>query len=175
MKKTNLLVMLLLGGSLMFTSCKDDDDDDQTIDNQTFVTRASSSNNLEISAGNLAVQKANSDAVRHYGEHMVADHTAAGSELTALASRKGWQVSTSLMQPHQNMVNELTPLSGEAFDRAFARIMVQSHQEAVSLFDQASHTNGVPDRELRNWAEGKLPKLREHLEEARELNTNLNP
>src|SRR5690606_22803930 len=151
-----------------------DKDDDYTMDNQTFVSRASSSNSLEISAGGLAMQKASSDAVHHYGEHMVNDHSAAGTELAALASEKGWQVSTSLMPPHQNMLNELTPLSGYAFDRAFTRIMVQSHQEAVSLFDQASRNDGVRDRELRNWAGEKLPTLRAHLEEAQELNATVN-
>jgi putative membrane protein len=174
MKNTNVLVMLLLGGSILFGSCKDKDDD-HTMDNQTFVTRASSSNQLEINAGNLAVQLGANAEVRHYGEHMVADHSTAGTELTALASRKGWQIATSLMQPHQQMINELSPLSGNAFDKAFARIMVQSHQEAVSLFEQASRDDGLPDRELREWAGGKLPTLKAHLEEARELNATINP
>ncbi len=174
MKKTNLFIMLLLGGSIMFTSWKDNDDD-HTLDNQNFVSRASSSNQLEVNAGNLAIQKGSHADVRHYGEHMVTDHSTAGTELSALASRKGWQVSTTLLQPHQNLLNELTPLSGETFDKTFARIMVQSHQEAVSLFDQASRDDGVPDMELRNWAGGKLPTLRVHLGEAQELNATINP
>ena len=172
MKTINLVAMVLLGSSVAFTSCNDDDD--YMMENQTFVTQASSSNNLEIQAGTLAMEQSSDTEVHHYGEHMVTDHGTAGEELMALASDNEWQIPQNLLTAHQNMLNELVPLSGDQFDKAFMRIMVQSHQEAVALFEQASRNNGVKDNELRAWAADKLPVLRGHLQDAIELQQDIN-
>ncbi len=64
------------------------------------------------------------------------------------------------------------PLTGVAFDKAFATLMVQSHEEQVNLFEQAS--NNVEDDDLKDFAREKLPTLKAHLEEARQLNTTVN-
>lgn len=167
-------MMLLLGGVLLFQSCDDDDDNDSAVmDRRTFVTQASSSNTLEIQAGQQAQQKGAAAAVRAYGELMVTEHTATGNELADLASQKSLTVSTQLLAPHQQQLGVLTPLTGDAFDDAFADLMVASHQEAVNLFDQASQQ--VDDQDLRAWAAAKLPALRTHLQGAQALKAAVNP
>lgn len=166
-------MMLLLGSMVLFQACDDDDDDDFTMDRQSFVTQASSSNNLEIQAGQQAQQKGVSAAVRTFGEMMVTDHTATGTELANLATQKGLTLPTELLAQHQQQLGVLTPLTGDAFDREFANLMVASHQEAVDLFDDAE--DDVDDPELRAWAEGKLPALRTHLQGAQALKATVNP
>jgi len=79
------------------------------------------------------------------------------------------------MAKEQEMLDDLMALEGAAFDREFARKMVLSHQEAVSLFERASGPDGVVDDDLREWASGKLPTLRAHLEDAQELDAQINP
>src|SRR5690606_31971119 len=98
MKKLKLLstVIIALVTVLAFQSCDDDDDNNIRIDNQTFVTEASNSNNFEIAAGALAMSKGESELVRNYGNNMVEDHTAVGVELSALAQSKDWTISTEL-------------------------------------------------------------------------------
>lgn len=169
-------VMLLICMAVMVTSsCKDDDTDDYVLSNQEFVTRASSSNNFEVAAGAMAKTKGSLEAVRHYGEHMVTDHTTAGLEMQNLASQKGWVISDQLQQKEQANIALLTPLTGVAFDKEFTRIMVASHQDAVALFELASANMGVPDGDLRNFATAKLPTLKAHLQEAIALKTAVNP
>jgi putative membrane protein len=166
--KICLAMLFVSAGALM--SCKDDDDDNEYVmSNQEFVTRASSSNNFEIAAGGLAVSKAENIDVKHYGEHMVADHTAAGLEMKNLASTKGWTVPDALQPKEQQNLAKLAALSGAAFDKEFAKIMVQSHQEAVALFETGSAPMGLPDPDLRAMASAKLPTLKTHLQEATEL------
>lgn len=105
-------VMLLICMAIMVTSsCKDDDTDDYVLSNQEFVTRASSSNNFEVAAGAMAKTKGSLEAVRHYGEHMVTDHTTAGLEMQNLASQKGWVISDQLQQKEQANIALLTPLN----------------------------------------------------------------
>ncbi len=171
MKKLRLLstVIIALITVLAFQSCDDDDADNLRMDNQTFVTKASGSNNFEIAAGTLAMSKGESELVRDYGNHMVEDHTAVGVELSALAESKDWIISTELQAEDKIKIATLTALTGTAFDKEYAEIMVESHENAVDLFTSASGSNGVMDTELKSFASGKLPTLKTHLEEAQTL------
>lgn len=172
MKRLTVLCAVALSSICLFQSCSDDDDAGMT--NQEFVTQASSSNKFEIQSGELATTKSQNPDVVAFGAHMVHDHTMAAQELAPLAQRKGWTLSQELLKRHQDNVQMLSPLTGAAFDKEFARLMVVSHEEAVSLFRSASSSDGVPDAELRAWAAGKLPKLQEHLDDAQDLNDAVN-
>jgi len=170
------LGLLMMGSALVFNSCKHDDDDPEFLmSNQEFVNRASSSNQFEISAGAMAASKGENEAVKTYGEHMVTDHTAAALEMKNLANGKGWDVPNSLLQKEKQHLDQLSHLTGPAFDKEFANIMVMSHQDAVSLFEAAAGGMGVPDADLRTMANAKLPTLKMHLEHAITLKNQVNP
>lgn len=161
---------------LMTGACTDDDDNGMDrMQNQEFVTMAASSNRFEIEAGELAREQGADERVIDYGNHMVMDHGVAGAELTALATAKGWNVPDDLLAKEREMLEDLIVLEGAAFDQEFARQMVRSHEEAVSLFERATGPDGVLDDDLREWAAEKLPTLRAHLEDARELDAQINP
>lgn len=177
MKNLKLLsaVLLFLSLAMIIQSCKKTNKVDYKIDNQAFVNQASNSNNFEIAAGILAQTKGESDLVKQYGQHMVTDHTTIGTEMAALATRKGWTVPTPAdLQPKEKaLLNTLDSVTNGTFDLEFAAIMIDSHQSAVSLFEEASGGEGASDAELRGFAVNKLPTLRTHLEEARTLQTQL--
>jgi predicted outer membrane protein len=61
----------------------------------------------------------------------------------------------------------LRSLSGEEFDREFAKTMVQNHQKSIQKFENAAQT--LQDSELKEFAQNTLPKLREHHRRAQEL------
>jgi putative membrane protein len=175
MKKKDLF-WLLLPGVLLAGACDNDDDNDMgRMQNQEFVTMAASSNRFEIEAGELAGEQGADERVIEYGNHMVMDHGAAGVELAALATAKDWSIPDDLLAKEQEMLEDLMVLEGAAFDQEFARKMVLSHQEAVSLFERASGPDGVIDGDLKEWASEKLPTLRAHLEGAQELDAQINP
>jgi len=176
MKRLKLLSTAIIALITVFAiqSCDDDDVDNIRIDNQTFVTKASNSNNFEIAAGTLAMSKSENQLVKNYGNHMVEDHTAVGVELSALAQSKDWTISTELQAQEKVKIATLTALMGTDFDKEYAKMMVESHEDAVNLFTTASGSNGVMDTELRSFASGKLPTLKAHLEEAQTLKTEVN-
>nr|WP_294796010.1 DUF4142 domain-containing protein [uncultured Mucilaginibacter sp.] len=149
------------------TSCKKDND--YQMSNQSFVTEASSGNMFEIAAGNLAVQKSVNADVKAYGNHMVSDHGTAATQMMTMANEKGWSVPTTMMEKHQGKLNTLAALSGAEFDKQYAAMMVTSHMETISLFQNASSNIGVPDSDLRSFAAGKLPTLNDHLKDAQQL------
>lgn len=166
-------IIIVLISVLAFQSCDDDNTDPIRMDNQTFVTKASSNNNYEIAAGTLAMSKSDNQLVKDYGNHMIEAYTAIGVELTALAQSKDWTISTELQAQEKIRIATLTALTGTAFDKEFAKIMVESHEDAVDLFTIASSSNGVMDTELKSFASGKLPTLKTHLEEAQTLKTEV--
>lgn len=175
MKKFKSLstVIIVLISVLAFQSCDDDNMGSIRIDNQTYVTKASSNNSYEIAAGTLAVSKSDNQLVKDYGTHMIEAYTAIGVELTALAQSKNWTISTELQAQEKIRIAILAALTGTAFDKEYAKIMVESHEDAVDLFTTASSSNGVMDTELKSFASGKLPTLKIHLEEAQTLKTEV--
>jgi len=164
---------MLFSMVVLVSSCDKDDDSEFRLGSQDFVNRASSSNNFEIAAGNLALTKGVRAEVKAYGQHMVQDHTGVGAEMMALANRKGWTVPTTLMPKEQASLDSLASATGAAFDAMFEKKMVVSHQEAIDLFEMAARADGVPDPELRDFAASKLPALRAHLQEATALNAQM--
>ena len=67
MKNSIKLLFTALLASVVITSCTKDDNQSFRMDNQQFVTEASSSNMLEIAAGNLAMQKSTNTNVLRTG------------------------------------------------------------------------------------------------------------
>jgi putative membrane protein len=173
MKKLSLTLIMLLGSVLIISSCKKDSDN-HTMDNQDFVTQASSGNMFEIAAGNLAINNSTNANVKAFGNHMITDHSQTGIQMATLANQKGWTIPANMLAKHQTNLSTLASLSGTAFDKQFAAMMVTSHQETIALFESASGNEGVRDADLRTFASGKLPTLREHLADAQTLQTQLN-
>ncbi|GGH23979.1 DUF4142 domain-containing protein [Mucilaginibacter phyllosphaerae] len=177
MKKLNFVFAMLLGSMLLLglNACdKDDDHNNYQLGNQDFVTTASSSNMFEIAAGQLAINQGINAGVKVFGQHMVNDHGQTAIEMQTLAANKNWTIPTAMLPEHQEMYDALKVLSGQGFDKQFAAMMVTSHQKTVALFEQAAGKNGVPDGDLRAFASIKLPTLKEHLQDAQELQTNVN-
>lgn len=170
-KRITICLVLII----VFQACKCDDDPHYTMGNQSFVTNASSSNNFEIAAGNLAKTKGQHVNVIQYGEHMITDHTAVGAEMATLAKSKGWTIPADLLDKDKANLDVLKNASGAIFDKEFTRIMVASHQDAINLFTMAASNSGVMDDDLRNFARGKLPALNRHLKDALNLQKEVNP
>jgi putative membrane protein len=132
-----------------------------------FLVNAAQTDLLEIEAGKLASEKAQSPQVKKFGQMLVQDHGQASKELQQIAQQKGVQVPQSLPPDKQQSLQQLEGMSGAEFDRNFAQEMVNGHQQAVQMYEQAAQS--AQDPEIRSFAEGKLPTLREHLKMAQAL------
>jgi putative membrane protein len=133
-----------------------------------FVMEAAMGGMAEVQLGRLATEKGMSDAIKTFGQRMVDDHSAANSDLTTLASEKGITLPAALDAKHRAVLNRLTRLSGAAFDRAYARDMLNDHIQDVAAFKRESRM--AHDTDVKAFAATKLPTLKEHLSMARELN-----
>jgi len=173
MKKTLIIIIAVLGTAVFMQSCTKDSSTNYMMTNQDFITQASSSNMFEIAAGNLAINNSANANVKAFGNHMISDHSQAAAEMATLVSKKGLTIPTAMSAKDQNNYNMLAALTGTAFDKQFAMIMVTSHQQTIALFQTAAGNTGVPDGDIRAFASGKLPTLKEHLAEAQTLQTQV--
>jgi putative membrane protein len=132
-----------------------------------FMMTAAQGGMAEVRLGKMAVNRGASQAVKEFGQHMVADHTRTNAELMQLARRERVTLPRTLDPAHRAAAQQLSRRSGEAFDRAFARQMVLDHRKMVNLFRTESRTGRDP--QVRAWAAKTLPGLQEHLRMAQEL------
>jgi putative membrane protein len=129
-----------------------------------FAMKAAQGGMAEVKLGQLATQKASSQDVKSFGQQMVDDHSKAGDELKALASRKGITIPDGLNAKDQATYDKLSKLSGADFDRAYMKDMVADHKTDVGEFRRESTRGTDPD--LKAWAAKTLPTLEHHLQMA---------
>lgn len=130
---------------------------------QLFVVKATQDGLAEVELGNLAQKRSKDPAVKEFAAMMVKDHTKAGQELSAIAQKKGWKVPTSLDDEHAKMVHSLSAKPDSEFDAEYGRQMMEAHDKAVVLFQDAA---AVSDKELAAFAKKTLPTLQKHQRQA---------
>jgi putative membrane protein len=121
--------------------------------------------------GNLARERATSDAVRQFGEKMVNDHSKTNEELQALARMKGVELPQEVSQEKQTEYDELADASKEDFDKIYMDMMVKDHEKDVEKFQTKQAEIADPD--LKAWVTKTLPILQGHLSEAEKINGQL--
>ncbi|MEG3903376.1 DUF4142 domain-containing protein [Microcoleus sp. B4-C5] len=129
---------------------------------RNFAMQAGQIGMMEVQLGRLAVQRGSSASVKQYGQEMVEEHTQANEELMQLAMQKEVKLPTEMSTQNKALMDRLSGLSGTSFDRAYKQAMIDSHNQAIALF-QAQSQQGQ-DPELKAWATQKLPNLQAHLQ-----------
>jgi len=135
--------------------------------NTAFVEKAARGGLAEVELGQLAVQKASSQEVKQFAQHMVDDHSKANEQLKQVAAQEHIDLP---QQPNANdkaTKARLAKLSGERFDKAYMNDMVKDHQKDVAEFERESKTSKDPA--VKSFAEQTLPTLRDHLKEAQKI------
>jgi len=152
------LIFAFGASSMTFAADKIDADD--------FVDEASAKGLGEIDNAKLALEKSNSADVKAFARKIIADHSAANLSLAGIASQKNLEVSdeTELMAKAKSFV--LKQRDGESFDEAYANNQVEAHKDAIELFQRATVSD---DADIAAFAKKTLPKLQQHLQEAKQL------
>jgi putative membrane protein len=127
----------------------------------TFANKAAQGGMAEVKLGELAKEKASSQAVKDFGQKMVDDHSKANDELKQIASKDGITLPTGLAAKDQATYDRLSKLSGTEFDKAYMRDMVSDHRTDVNEFRRESQSGSNPD--LKAFAAKTLPTLEQHL------------
>ncbi len=136
-----------------------------------FVKEVAEGGQMEVELGQLAAEKASSDAVKQFGQRMVTDHSKANQELAQLASGKGVQLAKQPSSKDRMEKSRLAKASGAAFDREYVKMMVKDHEKDVAAFRRQSQQAQDPD--LKAWAARTLPTLEDHLKSIKQIESQV--
>jgi putative membrane protein len=126
---------------------------------------------MEVELGQLAQQKASSDAVKQFGRRMATGHAKAGQELAQLAAGKGVELPKQPSRKTQVEKDRLSKASGTAFDREYVKMMVKDHEKDVAGFKRASQQALDPD--LKAWVSKTLPTLEDQLRSIKQIESQV--
>ena len=132
-----------------------------------FARAAAQGGLTEIQLGKLASARGSNEAVKAFGERMVVQHGAAGDQLKAAAQKEGVSLPDGLGSKGQQVYDRLAKLSGSAFDRAYAKDMVEDHEKDLADFQNEANTGN--DEAIKGFAVQTIPMIEEHLNQAREM------
>jgi putative membrane protein len=134
-----------------------------------FVRKAAAAGHDEVQMGQLGAQKATNPEVKAYAQKMVTDHTAANKQLMQAAQGKNVDVPKGPDMMHKGMMEKMEHQKADQdFDHDFMQGMVKDHKKVIDLYQSAANSQKV-DPEFRALAQKTLPTLKEHLQEAQEL------
>jgi putative membrane protein len=133
---------------------------------QNFLKQAIQGNLAEVELGKLAQEKSMNDRVRSFGDTLVKDHSAGNEKATEVASAVGVTAPTEPSKKQKMMYDRLSKLSGSAFDRQFARMMVDDHQKDIKEFEKEAKSS---NEQIAGFAKDTLPTLQKHLDTAKSL------
>jgi putative membrane protein len=152
-------------------------------DQRQFVENMAVVNMAEVRLGNLAAERAANAEVKQFARRMVADHTKASEELKPIASQLNVQVPSQLDAEHQALHDRLSKLKGQEFDREYIQAMMDGHQQVANEVEKhanearsvgtAGEAGQAGNRPVAQWASKTLPTVREHLDQAKEIQSKL--
>ncbi|CCD85383.1 conserved protein of unknown function [Bradyrhizobium sp. ORS 285] len=132
---------------------------------QHFITEAIEGDLSEVNMGKLAQQKGQSDQVKQFGQALQQDHGEHLQKAQQLASQNGMKVPSEPNKQQQAIYNKLEGMSGDRFDRAFAKAMVSDHEKDIKKYQKEAAANSP----LSDFAQQTVPVLQKHLDMAKSL------
>jgi putative membrane protein len=137
----------------------------------SFARTACLSSAAEIDLSRLAASHTRNKEIRAFAKRLEQDHATAEKELARLFAAKGIPAESELDPESKRAFEDLAPLKGGEFDRAFKRQVIQDHQKAIAAFESQAENGNDP--QLRGFAKRHLAELREHLSVAEQLPISL--
>jgi putative membrane protein len=158
-------IAAIAGATLMCTAAVHARTADSTTASRAFVKEAIQGDLAEVQIGRLAQKKGASDGVKQFGQRLESDHAANLEKAKSLAASLGAAPPAEPNAKQKFTYHQLSHLSGQQFDRQFARKMVKDHEKDIRAFALESKRSG-PTAE---FARQTLPTLEVHLKLAKSL------
>lgn len=163
-------ILFLFFAGIVATNSANAQAEDRDTTAKHFLIKASVANLQEISAGQIAADKASDPEIKAFGKQMVTDHSAAQAKLIQVAKLKGITLPVEATGP---VIPDpmLQKASGQEFDRAYAHMMVPGHRQAAQMFEKYSLTGKDP--EVKDFATQTLPTIKMHLKMIKAIDEKL--
>lgn len=125
-------------------------------------------NNIDISAGKIALQRSQNTAIKKFAERMVTDHTAVLNSAVTLVTKLGvTSVNNDLVATLTKQSSDheavLRTLSGNAFDKSYIDHEVAYHEAVIGVIENQLIPS-AQNKELKDMLISVVPAFNAHLE-----------
>jgi putative membrane protein len=127
-----------------------------------FMAQSVSAALTELALGKLAQVKGENKRVKNFGVLMIKDLTKANNKMALLAKNKNITIPTAPLPEDQEIIDQLSQKSGQAFDMAYVDKMIADHKKYIPLFENEARTSVDPD--IKKFASKTLSTLKNHLD-----------
>jgi putative membrane protein len=121
----------------------------------------------QIELAKIAVDKTSNAAIKEYAANVVEEQTKATGALKRIAGKQSIAIPAALDPKEQTEVDRIAKLSGDDFDRAYARDQVKTHERSLRDFQREAKDG--QDETVKAFAVHVLPIVERHLQSARDL------
>lgn len=128
---------------------------------RSFIEKAAKAGTKEVEVSQAVADRVMDPQVKSFAQMMITDHTAANTELLALAARKGITIPADNMKASEKWSKKTKEL-----DEDYIKEMKEDHEDAVKLFEKGSKAD---DPDIAAFAQKTLPTLQHHLTMVKEL------
>ncbi|MYW63298.1 DUF4142 domain-containing protein [Streptomyces sp. SID8379] len=105
-----------------------------------FVVRVRLAGLWEIPAGQQAMERAPTQAVRDTGDHLVVGHMDLDQRVRTVAAKLGVELPNQPNAQQQGWLDELTAASGKDYEQKFANLLRNAHGKVFALIGQIRNT-----------------------------------
>jgi len=127
-----------------------------------FAAAAADSGLAEVTISQIGLTRATDADLKRFSQTMIDDHSKANAELMSLANVRGVALPRTIDPRSQFCAQSLAGLSGEEFDRCYAKAQCAAHEEAITAFE--TEIERGQDPEIKAFASRVLPKIKQHHE-----------
>ena len=143
-----------------------DFDKKMPLDNE-FLAVASECCNCQCSMAELVEKRASRQEVKDFAKKMDENHKAALKDLAATLKTRKIAIVAGTSKKDKERCKEVGKLSGKEFEETFLKNVVIDHEKAIAMCEYQIK-NGK-DEKVTEFATAAVKKLREHLKEAKKL------
>ncbi|MFG2886701.1 DUF4142 domain-containing protein [Streptomyces sp. NPDC048297] len=126
-----------------------------------FVTKVRLAGLWELPAGQLALRKGTTPAVREAGRHLVDGHTSLDTHVRLVAGRLGVPLPNEPNAQQKQWLDTLESAQGQDFDRKFTGILRLAHGRVFSLVAQVRA--GTQNSLVRDLADDANTTVLDHI------------
>ncbi len=172
--KTILTTALLIGS---LASCANASSGAKKLTDANIAAIVVGANNIDISAGKLAIERSSNTEVKKFAQTMITDHTAVLNAAVKLVTRLGVtpvnnELVAVLSKQSQDHEANLRTLTGAAFDKAYIDHEVAYHEAVIGVIE-SQLIPGAQNQELKDTLVSVLPAFKAHLKHCQMIQATL--
>ena len=131
------------------------------VSDELFAAAAASGGLTELNISQIGLQRATDPELKRFSQQMVQEHTQLNSELMNAVAQKRIAVPQTIDARAQFCAESLAGLSGEEFDKCYAKAQLVVHMDSVAMFEAEAQRGQDP--QIKAVAARALPRIKEHL------------